>query len=62
MQAEPIAILPDGDGLYVCCKKENGSYFARLLLGSDWWKRDYLPVLLPDTGTNSLPISFKGAF
>ena len=62
MQAEPISILPDGDGLYVCCKRENGSCFARLLPGGDWWKRDYLPVPLPETGTHSLPVSFKGAF
>ena len=44
MQAEAVDILPDGNGLYVCCKRENGSCFARLLSGSDWWKRDYLPV------------------
>ena len=44
MQAEPVDILADGDGLYVCCKRENGCYFARLLPGSDWWKRDYVPV------------------
>lgn len=47
MQAEPVDILANGDGLYVCCKKENGSCFARLLPGEDWWKRDYLP--LPET-------------
>lgn len=44
MQAEPVDALPDGDTLHVCCKRENGSCFARLLPGSDWWKRDYLPV------------------
>ena len=44
MQAEPIDILANGDGLYVCCKKENGSCFACLLPGEDWWKRDYLPT------------------
>lgn len=48
MQAEAVDILGDGDGLYVCCKAENGRYFARLLPGEDWWKRDYLP--LPETG------------
>ena len=44
MQAEPVDILGDGDALYVCCKRENGFYFARLLPGADWWKRDYLPL------------------
>lgn len=44
MQSEPVDILPDGDGLYVCGKTENGCYFARLLAGEDWWKRDYVPV------------------
>ena len=44
---------PDGDGLYVCSKREKGSCFARLLPGSDWWKRDYLPVPLHKTGTHS---------
>ena len=44
MQAEPVDILCDGEGLYVCCKRENGYCFARLLPGGDWWKRDYLPV------------------
>ena len=44
MQAEPFDILPDGDGLYVCCKRESGSCFARLLPSSDWWKRDYVPL------------------
>ena len=44
MQDEPVDILADGDGLYVCCKKESGSYFVRLLPGNDWWKRDYLPL------------------
>ena len=53
MQTELVDILPDGDGLYVCCKRENGSCFARLLPSTDWWKRDYLPVpvvgSMPDT-------------
>lgn len=44
MQDELVDILANGDGLHVCCKTENGSYFARLLPGNDWWKRDYLPV------------------
>lgn len=44
MQAEPVDILADGECLYVCCKREFGRYFARLLPGNDWWKRDYLPV------------------
>ena len=44
MQSEPVDILADGDGLYVCCKRENGSCFVRLLPGSDWWKRDYVPL------------------
>lgn len=44
MQSEAVDILGDGDGLYVCCKREFGRYFARLLPGEDWWKRDYLPV------------------
>ena len=47
MQAEPVDILANGDGLYVCCKVERSRYFARLLPGEDWWKRDYLP--LPET-------------
>lgn len=44
MQAEPVDILADGDGLYVCCKQESKACFARLLPGADWWKRDYVPV------------------
>ena len=48
MQSEPVDILADGEGLYVCCKQEFGCYFARLLPENDWWKRDYLP--LPDVG------------
>ncbi len=48
MQAEPVDILADGEGLYVCCKREFGRCFARLLPGEDWWKRDYLP--LPEMG------------
>lgn len=48
MQSEAVDILANGDGLYVCCKQENGFYFARLLPGEDWWKRDYMP--LPKTG------------
>ncbi len=48
MQSEPVDVLADGDYLYVCCKAAGGRYFARLLPGSDWWKRDYLPV--PETG------------
>lgn len=49
MQSNPVDILANGDGLYVCCKRENGFYFARLLPSEDWWKRDYMP--LPETGT-----------
>lgn len=44
MQAELVAVLANGEGLHVCCKRENGACFARLLPGEDWWKRDYLPV------------------
>ena len=44
MQSELVDMLPNGDGLYVCCKTESGRYFARLLPGEDWWKRDYLPL------------------
>ena len=44
MQAEPVDILADGEGLYVCCRQADGYYFARLLPGEDWWKRDYLPL------------------
>ena len=44
MQAEPVDILPHGDGLYICGKRENGYCFVRLLPGEDWWKRDYLPT------------------
>ena len=50
MQAEPVDILADGEGLFVCCKQENGFYFARLLPSCDWWKRDYLP--LPDINSD----------
>lgn len=46
MKAEPVDILADNKGLFVCCKQENGFCFARLLSGCDWWKHDYLP--LPD--------------
>ena len=35
MQAEPVDVLSDDMGLFVCCKQENGSYFARLLPGHD---------------------------
>ena len=62
MQAEPVDILADGDGLYVCCKRERGFCFARLLPDSDWWKRDYLPVPFPEAGADPLPTSFKGLF
>ena len=62
MQSEPVDILGDGDGLYVCCKRASGFCFARLLPGNDWWKRDYLPVPLPEAGSDPLPNSFKGAF
>ena len=62
MQAEPVDILADGDGLYVCCKRERGFCFARLLPDNDWWKRDYLPVPLPEAGADPLPTSFKGLF
>ena len=62
MQAEPIDFFADGDGLYVCCKQEKGFCFARLLPGSDWWKRDYLPVPFPEDQADPLPRSFKGAF
>ena len=30
MQSEPVDILPDGEGLYVCCRKSGGYCFARL--------------------------------
>lgn len=55
MQAEPVDVLGNGDGLYVCCKKENGFYFARLLPGEDWWKRDYLPVPIPEADPLAKP-------
>lgn len=44
MQAELVDVLPDGDGLHVCCKRESGSCFARLLPAGDWWTRNNLPV------------------
>lgn len=44
MQEELVDVLADGDGLHVCCKQENGHYFARLLPSRDWWKREYLPL------------------
>lgn len=48
MQAQLVDILADGEGLHVCCNREFGRYFARLLPAEDWWKRDYLPV--PEIG------------
>jgi hypothetical protein len=44
MQNEAVDVLPDGDGLYVCCRKSEGYYFARLLPGEDWWQREHLPL------------------
>ena len=44
MQNEAVDMLPDGDGLYVCCCKADGYYFARLLPGSDWWALARLPL------------------
>ena len=60
MQSDPVDILADGDGLYVCCKRERGFFFARLLPVSDWWKRDYLPVPFPEPGADPLTTSLKG--
>jgi len=54
MQAEPVDILADGEGLFVCCKQENGFCFARSLPGRDWWKRDYLPLPDIDPGIEAL--------
>jgi hypothetical protein len=62
MQSEPVDSLPDGDRLYVCSKRESGFHFARLLPANDWWKRDYMPVPVPEAGVDPLPHSFKGAF
>jgi hypothetical protein len=47
MQSEPVDILPNGEGLYVCCRKSEGYYFARLLPESDWWQQEQLS--LPET-------------
>jgi hypothetical protein len=44
MQAEPVDILSNGDGLYVCCQKVDGYFFARLLPGDDWYRLDHLPL------------------
>lgn len=52
MQAEPVDILQNGEGLYVCCRKVEGYYFARLLPESDWWELERL--VLPDTGALSI--------
>ena len=52
MQAEPVDILANGEGLYVCCCRVNGYYFARLLPEGDWWELERLP--LPNTGALSL--------
>lgn len=52
MQDEPVDILADGEGLYVCCRRADGYYFARLLPEGDWWELEQLP--LPDTGALSL--------
>ena len=35
MQSEPVDILSDGEGLYVCCQKREVYYFSRLLPESD---------------------------
>ena len=48
MQDEPVDILADGEGLYVCCRRANGYHFARLLPEGDWWEPERLP--LPDLG------------
>jgi len=52
MQAEPVDMLENGEGLYVCCRKTDGYYFARLLPESDWWELERLP--LPSVGALSL--------
>ena len=44
MQAEPVDILPNGEALYVCCRRADGYYFARLLPESDWWELERLPL------------------
>jgi hypothetical protein len=44
MQSEPVDILANGDGLYVCCRKAEGSFFARLLPGEDWCHIEQLPL------------------
>ncbi|MEN8445515.1 MAG: hypothetical protein ABG776_10945 [Cyanobacteria bacterium J06555_13] len=44
MQSEPVDILPSGEGLYVCCRKSAGFFFARLLSGNDWWELEQLPL------------------
>ena len=52
MQSEPVDILPNGDGLYVCCHQANGHYFARLLPGGNWEQLEQLP--LPEVGALKL--------
>ena len=47
MQGEPVDILADGKGLYVCCQQANGYCFARLLPASDWQRRDLLSLPQP---------------
>jgi hypothetical protein len=44
MQSEPVDILANGDGLYVCCRKAEGYFFARLLPVSDWRELERLPL------------------
>ena len=44
MQAEPVEILRNGEGLHVCCKQANGHYFARLIPTYDWEELKYYPL------------------
>lgn len=44
MQDEAVDILPNGAGLYVCCQKAKGYYFARLLTDEDWYCLEHLPL------------------
>jgi hypothetical protein len=44
MQNEAVDILSNGDGLYVCCRKAEGYFFARLLPGDDWYFLEHLTL------------------
>lgn len=44
MQAEPVEILRNGEGLHLCCKQKNECYFARLIPRYDWAELKHYPL------------------